>query len=343
MEYRLAKPEEIKEIYEIVQDTIKRIYPKYYLPEIVAMFCELHDKENIGEDVKSGNTYVLLENNKITGTGTVKGNHITRVYVSPDFQGKGFGTFIMDRLEAEIRKQYDRAEIDTSLPACKLYYDRGYKTTDHGIWNCTDDVIQVYEIMEKKFEKIGDNPGHLRLRPYKACDAGTIVTWIRDEISFRKWSADRYGSFPVTENDMNKKYADHNGDCPDQDNFYPMTAFDESGVVGHLIMRFTDEEKQILRFGFVIVDDAKRGKGYGKQMLLLALKYAFDILKVSKVTLGVFENNEAAYHCYKAAGFKEAVLGKEEYYNILGQRWRCVEMEIDANAETSVNTDRKKV
>ncbi|MBD5462174.1 MAG: GNAT family N-acetyltransferase [Lachnospiraceae bacterium] len=184
--------------------------------------------------------------------------------------------------------------------------------------------------MEKQLKKINDGCSNLRLRPYKTCDAKTIVTWIHDEISLRKWSADRYEAFPVTEEDMNKKYMECNGDCSKRDDFYPMTAFDESGVVGHLIMRFTDEEKQVLRFGFVIVDDAKRGKGYGKQMLLLAIKYAFDILKAAKVTLGVFENNEAAYYCYKAAGFKEIALEKEEYYSILGQKWKCIEMEIDA-------------
>ena len=31
----------------------------------------------------------------------------------------------------------------------------------------------------------------------------------------------------------------------DSDTFFQMTAFDETGVVGHLIMRFTDEEKQM--------------------------------------------------------------------------------------------------
>ena len=30
----------------------------------------------------------------------------------------------------------------------------------------------------------------------------------------------------------------------------------------------------------VIVDDSKRGKGYGKKMLTLAIKYAFDIFGV---------------------------------------------------------------
>jgi len=55
------------------------------------------------------------------------------------------------------------------------------------------------------------------------------------------------------------------------DNFFRMTAFDETGVVGHLIMRFTDEEKKVLRFGFVIVDDSKQAKGYGKEMMQLAI------------------------------------------------------------------------
>lgn len=150
MEYRLANFKDAKDIYEIVQATIKRIYPKYYLPEIVDMFCEFHNKENISEDIKNGNTYILLDNNKIIGTGTIKENHITRVYVLPDFQGKGFGTYIMAQLEAEIGKQYHKAEIDASLPACKLYYNRGYKTVDHGIWECANGVIQVYEIMEKQ-------------------------------------------------------------------------------------------------------------------------------------------------------------------------------------------------
>lgn len=152
MEYRLAKSEDAKEIYEIVQDTIKKVYPKYYLPEIVDMFCELHNEDNIGADIENGNVYVILENNKIIGTGTIKENNITRVYVLPEFQGKGFGTFIMKKLEEKIGKQYDEAELDTSLPACRLYYNLGYKTIDHGILECAGGVILVYEIMEKKLQ-----------------------------------------------------------------------------------------------------------------------------------------------------------------------------------------------
>jgi RimJ/RimL family protein N-acetyltransferase len=108
-----------------------------------------------------------------------------------------------------------------------------------------------------------------------------------------------------------------------------MTAFDETGVAGHLIMRFTDEKKTILRFGFVIVDDGKRGYGYGREMLQLAIRYAFDILKADRITLGVFENNEPAYRCYRAVGFRDKDTGETEYYHFGNEAWKCLELEMD--------------
>lgn len=91
-------------------------------------------------------------------------------------------------------------------------------------------------------------------------------------------------------------------------------------------MRYTDEKKKVIRFGFVIVDDSKRGMGYGKQMLTLAIKYAFDIFGAEKITLGVFDNNKPACYCYKAVGFREN--GEEMFCELFGEQWRIVEMEI---------------
>lgn len=167
---------------------------------------------------------------------------------------------------------------------------------------------------------------NLRLRQYKPCDAQSIVSWIKDEESLRKWSSDRFGEYPITAEDINEKYLNCNGDCNECDNFYPFTAFDESGAVGHLIMRYTDPEKKTIRFGFIIVSDSVRGKGYGKQMLLLAQKYAFELFGAEKITLGVFENNQPAYLCYKAAGFAEN--GGESFCDFSGERWGIMEMEI---------------
>ena len=166
----------------------------------------------------------------------------------------------------------------------------------------------------------------LRLRHYKPCDAESIIGWIKDENALRKWSSDRFGAYPITAEDINRKYLGNNGDCAEPDNFYPFTAFDESGPVGHIILRYTDSEKEVIRFGFVIVDDSKRGRGYGKQMLMLAVKYAFELFGAEKITLGVFDHNGPAAGCYKAVGFEET--GEETYCRIFGEQWRIVEMEL---------------
>lgn len=163
----------------------------------------------------------------------------------------------------------------------------------------------------------------LRLRPYKACDAQIIVTWIKDEVTFRKWCADRFEKYPITADDMNAQY----NSLAYEDIFFQMTAFDQTGVVGHLTMRFTDEEKKVIRFGFVIIDDSKVAKGYGKEMIHLAKQYAFDILKAEKITLGVFENNEAAYYCYKSVGFQDTY-DQRGTYHILNEDWVCRELEL---------------
>ena len=169
----------------------------------------------------------------------------------------------------------------------------------------------------------------LKLRPYKPCDAETIVDWCKDEAAFRRWTSNRYDKFPITADDMNKKYIDNNGDCPDLDNFYPMTAFDESGIVGSFILRYNNVERTIVRLGFIIVDDMKRGKGYGKKMVQMATKYAFEFLSAEKVTLGVFNNNPSAYHCYKAVGFREN--GKKFDIPLFGETWTVIELEMKKN------------
>ena len=162
----------------------------------------------------------------------------------------------------------------------------------------------------------------LRLRPFKKCDAEAIVSWIGDERAFRKWSSDRFPAYPLTAQQLNDYY----DAFAELDNYYEMTAFDDTGVAGHMIMRFVDEEKKILRFGFVIVDSRKRGAGLGKEMLTLAIRYGFEILKAEKITMGVFDNNESAYRCYLSVGFRDT--GKRIPHSFFGEDWTDIELEL---------------
>ena len=56
---------------------------------------------------------------------------------------------------------------------------------------------------------------------------------------------------------------------------------------------------------FVMTNPKYRGKGFGKEMLKLAVLYAFDITKVEAVHLNVFPENIKAKKCYEAVGFTE--------------------------------------
>lgn len=165
----------------------------------------------------------------------------------------------------------------------------------------------------------------LRLRPYKACDAEVITKWLKDEYAFRQWSADRYEKYPITPGDMNAYYDRDK----DSGRIWGMTAFDGSEVVGHFTMRFPHEDNlSEIRLGFVIVDSQRRGKGYGRKMVSLAVRYAFDFVGVDKISLGVFENNRAAIRCYEACGFKRVQRETPESYRCMGEVWNCIEMEL---------------
>ena len=155
----------------------------------------------------------------------------------------------------------------------------------------------------------------LRIRPYKSADSDIILSWCQNEKVFYQWSAGVLGKYPIAR----KKFA-----CVEK--LMPFTAFDEKGIVGFFTLRNPGESMDELRFGFVIVKPDMRGKGYGKDMLLLGIKFAFEIYGAKRISLGVFENNPSAYYCYKAVGFKDKVLDDIETYCILGEEWKCKEL-----------------
>lgn len=149
LNYIKAEKENTEAIYALVQNTIREIYPKYYPREVVEFFCQLHSRENIAKDIESGNVGILTDGARIVGTGSSRDDHITRVYVDPALQKRGYGSCIMQALEAEIGLHYDAAYLDASLPASHMYEKRGYITVKHERWAVENGVILVYEVMRK--------------------------------------------------------------------------------------------------------------------------------------------------------------------------------------------------
>lgn len=161
----------------------------------------------------------------------------------------------------------------------------------------------------------------LRLRPYKPGDGKKIINWFSDEESFVKWSARQF-SYPMTAEQMEAYWRKWEA----EETGWPMAAVDETGrLAGHLLMRAADYEENSLFFGFIVVDPSLRGKGYGKEMIRLALEYAFHILKADMVRLRVFSSNPAAKACYEAAGF-EVEERVPEAFAYKDQKWDNYQM-----------------
>lgn len=154
---------------------------------MVGFFCGLHCKENIEKDIEAGRLGILIDKGVIVGTGSYKENHITRVYVKPEYQGRGYGSYIMQSIEDEIALNFESVCLDASLPASSIYEHRGYETKTHDKWERENGVILVYEIMEKRFlqKYIGINYDSKHFVPKMNTENGevnhqTIFTYHQD-------------------------------------------------------------------------------------------------------------------------------------------------------------------
>ena len=163
----------------------------------------------------------------------------------------------------------------------------------------------------------------LTLRPYQPSDAAVITSWLKSEYLMRQWCADRYEHYPVMPEDMNEYYERY----IDGQRSRAFTMVDGDDIVGYITLRTPTDDPAEQRLGFVIVDDSRRGCGLGKALVTMTVKYAFKTLGAMKVSLGVFENNPSAIHCYESAGFHRVSLSETESYECLGETWNCIEME----------------
>ncbi len=150
--YRKATSEDADKICYVVKHTKAVIYPDYYTQAVVNFINGLNSIKNIKKDIEQNRIYVLVKDGEIIGTGSRTDNHITRVYVLPEYQGQGFGGMLMDELEKEIFDSFDDCVLEASLPACIFYENRGYKTVRHVKEDIGGGKCMVYEIMRKDIQ-----------------------------------------------------------------------------------------------------------------------------------------------------------------------------------------------
>ena len=114
------------------------------------IFLDYHNEEAIAEDIADGRVFLFRDSDdNAVGTVTLCGNEIQRLYVLPEYQGRGFGGALLEFAEQKLFKTFDEVIVEASLPAKGLYKKRGYSETEYlymraenGDFLCWDKMIK---------------------------------------------------------------------------------------------------------------------------------------------------------------------------------------------------------
>lgn len=82
--------------------------------------------------------------------------------------------------------------------------------------------------------------------------------------------------------------------------------------IGNVKLEPIDFERKTSYFGILIGEKEQWGKGIGTEATRLAVDYAFNVLNLKEVMLGVIAENKAAIRAYEKVGFEiKRVEGKK--------------------------------
>lgn len=147
----------------------------------------------------------------------------------------------------------------------------------------------------------------MRIRPYiEDKDFEYLAKWIDDEKIHALWCANLM-PYPITKENLHSFLGKNAMEWTDS----AYVATEDNGKVTGFFCYSVNVDDNSGFLKLIVVDREKRGAGYGKKMLLLALKYAFEITGVESVRINVFDENAAAKHCYEKIGFVEESISKD--------------------------------
>lgn len=136
-------------------------------------------------------------------------------------------------------------------------------------------------------------------RPFKKIDTALVVSWVETPEEYFNWCAGQIGSYPFL-SEMLSSYSDN---IADDSGVFLMVACEDDKPYGFLQFSYPTNDRDIIKFEYVLIDPKFRGKGYGKRMVNFAIKYAFDFLSARKITVEIFEDDPVPFRAYTSVGF----------------------------------------
>jgi ribosomal protein S18 acetylase RimI-like enzyme len=127
---RLIEERDLERVSALIQNTLLVSNLADYDLEIVGNLQGSFSPDRLRSLSRKRSIYVFVQAGLLLGTIGLEGDKVYNFFVSPDRQGSGIGSELLDYVENRARAQGQRKlNVDSSLTAVAFYRKRGYRRT----------------------------------------------------------------------------------------------------------------------------------------------------------------------------------------------------------------------
>ncbi|HEY9648120.1 MAG TPA: GNAT family N-acetyltransferase [Chroococcidiopsis sp.] len=130
MNIRWFEPQDARELMQLFYDTVHQINSRDYdLDQVEAWAPQTMDLRAWTDAFQHKFVWVAEVDNQLVGFAELESNgHIDRVYCHKNFQRKGVGRQLLDRLESQARLlEMTHLRVESSITAKPFFERRGYE------------------------------------------------------------------------------------------------------------------------------------------------------------------------------------------------------------------------
>jgi RimJ/RimL family protein N-acetyltransferase len=160
----------------------------------------------------------------------------------------------------------------------------------------------------------------MKLIPFTQDNYPLLISWLPNAEFAWLWGGPRY-HWPIDASQLAAYLADNSV------NTYLFV--DDDHPIGYIeLVQKPAQEIRLCRI--LIADPQARGKGYGTQLIKMAMDKAKTEFGATTIELGVFEQNVSARRCYEKLGF--IIYEQDDSLTFDGNVWPLLRMRVSTRA-----------
>lgn len=133
--YRRSTGADAETVFSLTGDSVRRLAPDPYPPEVVATWMTGRTPEDYRPDCAEGKVWIAEADGVTLGFALGEPGEVKRLFVRADHAGRGLGQALMERALADARAAGDRLiRIEATLNAVAFYRRWGFAEVGRGVF-----------------------------------------------------------------------------------------------------------------------------------------------------------------------------------------------------------------